>query len=147
MGVIAYFRTEFHRLNLADFVARTPFPAFGHEWLARHLNQQAAILGFDYPFLVAAAVFILLAGLVWLANPVHLPVRLRRRTLTRWLRLAEVGRLSHWILLILPFALSGCAGLPDEGPERRFLAQPALTHSLQHAAGAVSLTGVWPRRD
>ncbi len=147
MGVIAYFRTAFHRANFADFFAQTPFLPFGQDRLTQFLSQRASILGFDDPFLVAADVFVLLAGLVWLANPAHLPVRLRWHSHLRWLRQLGMGQAPLRIALIMVLFISGCAGFPGEEDEGRFLSQPTLTHTLEAAAGSAPLTGDWPRRD
>ncbi|GAB4361224.1 MAG: DHA2 family efflux MFS transporter permease subunit [Methylohalobius crimeensis] len=100
MGVIAYQRSGFHRVNLVDqFTLADPrsqalldkfsqagfSPAAAQTQLEKTVAHRAAILGFDDAFLLAAMVFVGLAVLVWLANPVHLPVRLDLRRKIRML--------------------------------------------------------------
>lgn len=101
MGVIAYLRTGFHRPHLVE--GFTPADHRFYELLGRLgeagltpeaarmkleqlVAQQAGILGFNDPFLLAAIVFVVLAGLTWLADSVHLPVRLNLRARLRLLR-------------------------------------------------------------
>lgn len=104
MGVIAYLRTPFHRTHLVEsdtlgdpglqeLLTRLGEAGFAPDAARLQLEQlvakQAAILGFDDPFLLAAKVFVVLAAITWLADPVHLPVRLRFRFLWKEQQLEE----------------------------------------------------------
>lgn len=96
MGVIAYLRRGFHRVHLVDqfsvadsrsqelveiFTQAGFSPPAAWLQLEKTVDHYTAILGFDDPFLAASKVFLGLALLVWLADPVHLPIHwsLRRQ--------------------------------------------------------------------
>lgn len=91
-GIVLFRRAPFHQLHLADHFGGRQFvsfdgleglsaklggagldPAMVQGKLALLIKQSAAILGLNDAFLVASALFLGLAALVWLAEPTQLP--------------------------------------------------------------------------